>query len=168
MLSLLAVISRWMKRVTILLVPSLFICGCRTQKTIIFLDSAWNRDYAKNACDIYKKNTGIACLSTPEGIATQQKLMFASAFRQTPACKDVTLSYVAISEQNLKEYENGWSLSFDTGIDGGNVDESNSQWQIIDNKNAKQYSEGSLRDAVEAATRICIVATGKGGTAILP
>lgn len=27
------------------------LSGCQKQKTTIFLDTAWNRDYAKNACE---------------------------------------------------------------------------------------------------------------------
>jgi hypothetical protein len=49
-------------------------------------------------------------------------------------------------------------------IDEGDIDYSNSEWQIIDNKTQKRLSQGPLKDAVEAATRIWIVATGQGGS----
>ncbi|MGC2830249.1 MAG: hypothetical protein WB994_11465 [Candidatus Acidiferrum sp.] len=68
-----------------------------------------------------------------------------------------------IGAQNLKDYENGWSLSFNVGIEGGDIDYSNSVWQIIDVKTKKRFGEGPMKDAVEAAARICTVATGMGG-----
>jgi hypothetical protein len=131
---------------------------------MIFLDSAWNRDYSMNACEIYKKNLGVACIKTSEQMATELRLRFASAVLQSPACKDVTITNEHLGERNLKEYEGGWSLAFNVGIDGGDIDYSNSEWQIIDNKTKKRFSEGPLKDAVEAATRICTVATGRGGS----
>jgi hypothetical protein len=140
------------------------LSGCQKQKETVFLDSWWNRDYAMNACEIYKKNLGVACINTPEQMATELRLRLASAVLQSPACKDVTITNEPLGEKNLKEYEGGWSLSFNVGIDGGAIDYSNSEWQIIDNKTKKRFSEGPLKDAVEAATRICTVATGRGGS----
>jgi hypothetical protein len=145
------------------------LSGCRKQKPTVFLDTAWNRDYAMNACELYKQNYGVACFKTPEQIAEELKLRFSSAVLQSPACRDVAVSYEPLGKQNLKAYEDGWSLSFNVGIDGGDIDYSNSEWQIIDNNakkrlNEKRFSEGPLKDAVEAATRICIVATGQGGS----
>jgi hypothetical protein len=58
----------------------------------------------------------------------------------------------------------GARTSLNVVIDEGDIDYSNSGWQIIDNKTLKRFSKGSLKDAVEAATRICIVATGQGGS----
>lgn len=43
--------------------------GCQRHKQIVFLDTAWNRDYAMNACESYKKNRGVTCLKTPDQIA---------------------------------------------------------------------------------------------------
>ena len=140
------------------------LCGCRKRKETIFLDSAWNRDYAMNACEIYKKNLSVACIKTPEQMATELRLRFASAVLQSSACNDVTVTNEPLSQQNMKRFEDGWSLSFNVGIDGGDIDYSNSEWQIIDNKTDKRFSEGPLKDAVEAATRVCIVATGRGGS----
>ena len=140
------------------------LSACQKRKETIFLDSAWSRDYAMNACEIYKKNYNIACFKTPEQMATELRLRFASAVLQSPACKDVTITNEPLGERNLKDYEGGWSLSFNVGIDGGDIDYSNSEWQIIDNKTKKRFSEGPLKDAVEAATRICTVATGRGGS----
>jgi hypothetical protein len=141
------------------------LSGCQKRREKIFLDSAWNRDYAMNACEIYKKNLGVACITTPEQMATELRLRFASAILQSPACKDVTITNEPpLGERNLKDYEGGWSLSFNVGIDGGDIDYSNSEWQIIDNKTNKRFSEGPLKDAVEAATRICTVATERGGS----
>src|SRR5712692_43924 len=137
-----------------LLVGSL--SGCQKQKATVFLDSAWNRDYAMNACEIYKRNYKAACFKTPEQISTELRLRFASAIRQSAACKDVTVSDEPLGQQNMKAFENGWSLSFNVGIDGGDIDYSNSQWQIIDNKTKKRFGEGPMKDAVEAATRVCI------------
>jgi hypothetical protein len=117
-----------------------------------------------NACEIYKKNYKVACFNNPEQISTELRLRFASAIRQSAACKDVTVSDEPLGQQNMKAFEDGWSLSFNVGIDGGDIDYSNSQWQIIDNKTKKRFGEGPLKDAVEAATRICTVATGQGGS----
>jgi hypothetical protein len=55
---------------------------------------------------------------------------------------------------------------FDIEIDKGDIDYANSEWNIIDNKTKKRFGEGSLKDAVESANRICIVATGRGGTVL--
>ena len=140
------------------------LCACQKRKETIFLDSAWNRDYAMNACEIFKKNFGVACVNTPEQMATELRLRFASSVLQSPACKDVMITNEPLGAQNLKEYENGWSLSFNVGIDGGAIDYSNSDWQIIDNTTKKRFGEGPMKDAVEAATRICTVATGQGGS----
>ena len=140
------------------------LSGCQKRKETIFIDSAWNRDYAMNACEIYKKNLGVACIKTPEQMATELRLRFASAVLQSPACKDVAITDEPLSERNLKDCENGWSLSFNVGIDGGGIDYSNSEWQIIDVKTRKRFGEGPMKDAVESAIRICIVATGRGGS----
>jgi hypothetical protein len=140
------------------------LSGCQKRKETIFLDSAWNRDYAMNACEIYKKNLGVACIKTPEQIATELRLRFASAVLQSPACKDVTITDEPLGQQNMKAFDGGWSLSFNVGIDGGDIDYSNSEWQIIDNKTKKRFGEGPIKDAVQAAARICTVATGMGGT----
>ena len=143
---------------------TLALAACEKRKTVVFVDTAWNRDYAKNACEIYQRNLNVACIETPEQIATKLKLRFSSSVRQTPACNDVTISYEPLGKNNLKDFEDGWSLSFNVGIDGGAVDYSNSEWQVIDNKTRKSFGEGPLKDAVEAATRICVVATGNGGS----
>jgi hypothetical protein len=140
------------------------LCGCQKQKETIFLDSWWNRDYAMNACESYKRNFGVACINTPEQMATELRLRFASAVLQSPTCKDVTITYEPMGGGNTNEYQSGWSLSFNVGIDGGAIDYSNSMWQIVDIKTKKRFSEGPLKDAVEAATRICTVATGRGGS----
>jgi hypothetical protein len=140
------------------------VCGCQKHKETVFLDSAWNRDYAMNACEIYKRNLSVACINTPDQMATELRLRFASAVLQSLACKDVTITNEPLGEKNLKDFENGWSLSFDVGIDGGAIDYSKTTWQIIDNKTKKRFGEGPMKDAVEAATRICIVATGRGGS----
>src|ERR1700730_2504422 len=131
------------------------LCACQKGKETIFLDSAWNRDYAMNECETYRKNLGVACIKTPEQMATELRLRFASAVLQSPACEDVSITNEPLGEQNLKEYEGGWSLSFNVGVDGGDIDYSNSMWQIIDIKTKKRFSEGPLKDAVEAATRVC-------------
>lgn len=138
-------------------------CACQKQKETIFLDSAWDRDYAMNACEIFKKNSGVDCIKTPEQMATELRLRFASSVLQSQACKGVIITSEPIGAQNLKDYENGWSLSFNVGIEGGDIDYSNSVWQIIDVKTKKRFGEGPMKDAVEAAARICTVATGMGG-----
>jgi len=89
--------------------------ACQRRKERIFLDSAWSRDYATNACEIYKRSLGVNCIKTPEQMATELRLRFASAVLQSPACKDVTITNEPLGEQNLKEYESAWSLSFNVG-----------------------------------------------------
>jgi hypothetical protein len=46
----------------------------------------------------------------------------------------------------------------------GAIDYSNSELQIADINTKKRFREGLLKDAVEATTRICTVATGRGGS----
>jgi hypothetical protein len=146
---------------SILLAGSL--SGCQTRKNMIFLEQAWNRDYAKNACQIYKRNYNVACVKTPEQMATELKRRFASAVLQSPACKHVRISYEPVGEVDMKDYLSGWSLTFDVGIDIRDIDYSNSAWQMLDNKTNKRF-EGPLKDAAEAATRICIATTRRCGS----
>jgi hypothetical protein len=139
----------------VLLVGNLF--GCQRQKTTIFVDQAWNRGYVKNACDIYKRNYGTACLKTPEQMATELKVRLASGAQQSRACANVNISYELVGEERMKEYLEGWSLTLNLGIDGREIDYSHSVWTMLDNKTKKRF-EGLLRDSVEAATQICSVA----------
>jgi len=144
---------------SILLAVSL--SGCQTHKNQIFLEQAWNRDYAKNACEIYKRNYNVACIKTPEQMATELKRRFASAVLQSPACKHVAISYAPVGEEDMKDYLDGWNLTFNVGIDIRDIDYSNSAWQMLDNKTKKRF-QGPLKDAAEAATQICTVTTGRG------
>jgi len=140
----------------ILLVGSL--SACQGQRTTIFVDQAWNRGFAKNACDLYERNYGTACLKTPEQIATELKVKLASGAQQSRACDNVTISYELVGEESLKDYLGGWSLTLNIGIDSRDIDYSHSVWTMLDNKTKKRF-EGLLRDSVEAATEICSVAT---------
>jgi hypothetical protein len=106
----------------------------------------------------------VAYINTPEQMATELRLRFASAVLQSPACKDVTVTYEPMGAGNTNEFQSGWSLSFNVHIDGGAIDYSNSEWQIVEIKTKKRFSEGPMKDAVETATRVCIVATGRGGS----
>src|SRR5467141_3043087 len=92
------------------------LSGWQKRKETVFLDSWWNRDYAMNACEIYKRNLGVACINTPEQMATELRLRFASAVLQSPACKDVTITYAPMGGGNTNEYQSGWSLSFNVGF----------------------------------------------------
>jgi hypothetical protein len=139
------------------------LCGCQKQKETIFIDSWWSRDYAMNACNSYKQSAGVACINTPEEMAAELRSRFSSAVLQSPACKDVTINYDTFGGDKPNAH-GGWSLSFNVAIGGGAIDYSNSAWQIIDIKTNKRFSEGPLKDAVEAATRVCNVATGRGGS----
>jgi len=139
------------------------LSGCQARKNTIFLEQAWNRDYAKNACETYKRNSTVACIKTPKQMATELKQRFASAVLQSPACKQVRISYEPVGEENLKDYLDGWSLAFNVGIDSRDIDYSNSAWRMLDNKTKKRF-EGPLKDAAEVATQICIAATGRGGS----
>jgi hypothetical protein len=145
----------------VLLVGSL--CGCQRQKTTIFVDQAWNRGYAKNACETYKRNSTVVCIKTPEQMAAELKQRFASAVLQSPACKHVGISYEPVGEESMKVYLDGWSLTFNVGIDSRDIDYSNSAWRMLDNKTKKRF-DGPLKDATAVATQICIAATGRGGS----
>ncbi len=143
---------------SILLAGSL--SGCQTRKNTIFLEQSWNRDYAKNACQIYKRNYNVACIKTSEQMATELKRRFASAVQQSLACQHVRISYEPVGDEDMKDYLSGWSLTFHVGIDIRDIDYSNSAWQMLDNKTKKRF-EGPLNNAAEAATQICTVTTGR-------
>ena len=145
----------------ILLVGSL--SACQRQKVTIFVDHTWNRDYAKNACDMYKRNNEAACVKTPEQIATELKLRLAAGFQHNRACKNVVIRYEFVDEQDMKDYLDGWRLTLNAGIDGRVIDYSHSVWGMFDNKTMKRF-DGPLEDSVDAATRICMVATGRGNS----
>lgn len=145
----------------ILIVGSL--AGCQTRKNTIFLEQTWNRDYAKNACQMYKHSYNSACIKTPEQMATELKLRFESAVRQSPACKLVTISYTPVGQEDMKDYLRGWSLTFDVEIEARDIDYSHSVWSMLDNK-TKRRIEGPFTDAVEATTQICILATRRGSS----
>src|SRR6267154_275913 len=152
------------KRYSILICTLLFVTlpGCQKKKMPIFLNMAWNRDYASSACQLSEKSHRIACLHSPDQIANTLKLKFDSAFQQTPTCRDVTISHDLLKASNLKEYEAAWSLSFNVGLENGEIDYATSEWQLLNNQTPlKQFSEGSLKNMVEAATRVCIVVTGR-------
>jgi hypothetical protein len=161
--STIGILPQKMNRRSIAL-PFLLIvfCGCQKKVTVIHIDNGWDRDYAANACEGYREaHYGVGCIDPPEQMAADLRSRFASAVLQSRACKDVVVSSTPVTEKDL---ESGWSLSFNVAIDGGEIDYPNSEWQIIDNQTHSRFSEGSLRDAVESATRICIVATGRGGS----
>jgi hypothetical protein len=145
----------------ILLVGSL--SGCQKQKTNIFVDQTWNRSYAKNACEIYKRNHEAACVKTPEQMATELRLRLASAVLNSRACQNVAISYELVGEENIKDYLGGWRLTLNVGIDGRDIDYSHSVWSMLDNKTKKRF-DGPLSDSVEAATQICLVAIRPGGS----
>jgi hypothetical protein len=149
-------------QIMVLLVAGL--CGCQKHHGAIFVDTAWNREYASSACERYKKDFNVACSKTPEELATELRLRFASAVPQTPACKSVAIRYNVPSEGNRSDFERGWSLSFEVGINGGEIDYAKSQWEIADNKSKRYFAEGPLEDAVQAATRVCRVVTGSAGS----
>lgn len=146
----------------LLLAGALF--GCQKQKTVIFLDTAWNRDFAKNACEISEKNHQRACFQSPEQIANESKVEFLSAFQQTPACKDVSINSAPTNAGKQNGYETGWGLSFNIGLENGEIDYASSEWQIIDNKTLKRFSAGTLKDMNQAATQVCTVVNGRGGS----
>lgn len=140
----------------ILLVGS--ISGCQKQEATIFVDQTWNRAYAKNACEIYKRNHEAACIKTPEQMTAELRLRLASAVLNSRACKNVAISYDLVGEESMKDYLGGWSLTLNVGIDGRDIDYSHSAWNLLDNKTKKRF-DGPLRNSVEAATQICLVAT---------
>jgi len=145
----------------ILVVGSL--SACQRQKTTIFVDQTWNRDYAKNACDTYKRNYEAACLKTSEQMATELKLRLASEVLHNRACKNVAIHYEPVDEENMRDYFAGLSLTLNVGIDDRDIDYSHSVWSLLDNKTKNRF-DGPLRDSVEAATQICIVATIRGSS----
>ncbi len=153
-----------MKRIGTCVLLAVVLTGCHKQKTTIFLDTAWNRDFAENACEASRKNHQTPCFQSPEQIANELRVKFLSVFQQTPACKDVSISADPLNAGKLKEHEAGWSLSFNIGLENGEIDYPSSEWQIIDNKTLKRFSAGTLKDMNQAATQVCIVAKGRGGS----
>lgn len=139
------------------------LSACQRQKATVFVDQTWNREYAKMACDIYKRNYETACTKTPEQIATELRQRLASAVLRSRACENVAINYELVGEENMKDFLGGWSLRLNVGIDGRDVDYSQSAWTMLDNKTKKRV-DGPFRDSVEAATQICLVATRRGGS----
>jgi hypothetical protein len=139
------------------------LSACQGQKATVFVDQTWNREYAKMACDTYKHNYEAACIKTPEQMANELRLRLASAVLQSRACKNVAISYELVSEENMKDYLGGWSLTLNIGIDGRDIDYSRSVWSLLDNKTKKRF-DGPLGDSVGAATQICLVATSRGSS----
>jgi hypothetical protein len=152
-----------LKRVATFVLLTAVLSGCQKQKTTVFLDKAWDRDYAKSACEVSEKNHQAPCFQSPEQIANVLELSFVSAFQQSPACKDVSV-HSGMKATNPKEMDAGWALSFNVVLVNGEIDYLGSEWQIIDNRTLKRFSAGTLKDMNEAATRVCIVVNGRGGS----
>jgi len=136
------------------------LTGCRTHKMTIFLDQSWNRDNARNACEVYKRTSNNSCVRIPRQMADDLRREFASAFHQSRACKGVDISYDPVGDEAMKDYLSGWSLTFDIGIAGRDIDYTQSAWQMLDHKTKRRF-EGPLKDADEAATQICMLASGQ-------
>ena len=132
------------------------LCGCRTRQTTIFVEQNLNRDYARIACDTYKRNHNSACLRTPEQMTTDLEQRLASAVLQNPACKHVTISRGPVAQENMKDYLAGWSLTFDIGIADRDIDYSNCAWQLLDHQTKKRF-DGPLKNSADAATQICLL-----------
>jgi hypothetical protein len=139
------------------------LSACQCQKTKIFVDQTWNRDYAKTACDIYKRNYEAACIKTPAQMAAELRLQLASAVLHNRACENVAISYEPVSEQNMKDYLDGFSLTLNVGIDRHDIDYLQSVWSMLDNTTKKRF-DGPFRDSVEAATQICNIATKRSSS----
>jgi len=153
-----------LKRVTTFVLLTAVLSGCQKQKTTVFLDKAWDRDYAKGACEVSEKNHQAPCFQSPEQIANVLELGFVSAFQQNPACKDVSVHSGMLKTTNPKEMDAGWTLSLNVVLVNGEIDYLGSEWQIIDNGTLKRFSAGTLKDMNEAATRVSIVVNGRGGS----
>ena len=140
-------------------------------KPVVLIDGWWNRDYIKNVCELTEKNRNMSCIRTPEEMAADERVRFVSAFQASPACKDVSI-YTGFDDSPLKlpkdKNENAnktdWSLSFNVGIENGDIDYASSEWQIIDDKTLKHFGEGSLADMSQAASQVCTIVTGSGGS----
>jgi hypothetical protein len=131
--------------------------GCRTNQTTIFVEQSLNREFAKIACDTYKRDHNTSpCLRAPDQMTTDLETRLASAILQNPSCKHVTVSRGPVGEEQMKDYLAGWSLTFDIGIGDRDIDYSNSAWQLLDHKTKKRF-DGSLKNSVDAATQICTV-----------
>lgn len=132
-------------------------CGCRNQQTTIFVEHSLNRDYAKTACDIYKRSHNTPCLRTPEQMTTDLEARLTSAVQQNPACKHVIINSDPVAGENMKTYMAGWTLTFDFGIVDRDLDYSNSAWELFDHKTKKRF-DGPLKNSADVATQICLVA----------
>ena len=141
------------------------------QKPVVLIDGWWNRDYIQNVCELTEKNRNMRCIRTPKEMAADERVRFASAFQASPACKDVSI-YTGFDDsplklpkdKNEKASNTDWSLSFNVGIENGDIDYASSEWQIIDNKTLKRFGEGSLADMNQAASQVCTIVTGSGGS----
>jgi hypothetical protein len=140
-------------------------------KPVVLIDGWWNRDYIQNACELTEKNRNMRCIRTPEEMAADERVRFVSAFQASPACKDVSI-YTGFDDsplklpkdKNEKADKTDWSLSFNVETENGDIDYASSEWQIIDNKTLKRFGEGSLADMNQAASQVCTIITGSGGS----
>jgi hypothetical protein len=98
-------------------------------------------------------------------VADDLRREFASAFLQSKACRGVSISYDPVGDEAMKDYLSGWSLTFDIGITGRDIDYVHSAWQMLDHKTKRRF-EGTLKDVDEAATQICMLANGQRESAL--
>jgi hypothetical protein len=151
-----------LKRAAICVLLTVVLSGCQRQKTTVFIDRAHDLAYAKSACEVSAKDHQAPCWQRPEQIANELEDNFIAAFQQSPACQDVSVHPGNLKATNPEAMETGWSLSFNVSMNGS-IDYPGSEWEIIDNKTLNG-SAGTLKDMNEAATRVCVVAAGKGGS----
>jgi hypothetical protein len=145
-----------------------FLAGCtKPANRTIYIDGWWDFDYANNVCAVIEKSNGNRCVFAGADYARQLEVAFTSAVQTNPACGGLKI---------LNDYHDpktdgattklaaaGWSLSFNTDIENGELNAKGSMWQIIDHKTLKRFAEGDMGDAYEASTRVCTMVKGQGG-----
>lgn len=139
--------------------------GCKTSRRhpTVTLDNWWNVDYAKNACELYKRNFGVFCDGNV--IAAEIRNEFVTSFRANPACTNVVLYTGFTSPEQVKEKapDVEWTLMLEPSITEGEINWEQSQWSVLYHDERASYGQGNLKDMKKATTLVCDNVNGVGG-----
>jgi hypothetical protein len=157
-------------RKTLFILAMLALQGCAPSKAhTVSIDGWWDDDFAKNACYAVKQYDHVGCLADPISYSRQVETSFKSAFQSNPACRGVRL-IDDFHDPNrdaakTKIVEADWSLMLNTGMSPNEgFSEKESTWQVIRAADSSHYAEGSMADPYRAASQVCTVILGKGGS----
>jgi hypothetical protein len=153
----------------------LVLTGCKSthREQVIAIDGWWDDDYATNACWAAKANHDLgttACMREPKEMVHELEKDFTSGFQENPACRNVKLFHWQNHKgetTDAKYLAANWSIQFTISVQNGELSEADSQWQIIDmpqnNIHRARYADGDMKNAYEAAGRVCRMVKGEGG-----